>query len=462
MSGKILVVDDVATNRIVMKVKLASACYEVVQADSGLAALEAARTEAPDLVLLDVLMPDLDGFTVCERLKADPKTADIPVIMITSLDDTDARLRGLSCGADEFLTKPVTEMTLLARVRSLLRAHSRSSEFRIPSLAHSGQGCAEPAAPFKMAQTECIGLLMSQEGAGLVWADGLAARIREDVRLFTRAQALEASKDQPAVFVIEADRHRPEAALETLTDLRSRPATRQAQQVIILPAGTTELAARALDLGADDVVFSPIDVAEMAVRLRTQLLRKRANDQRRIEVSDRLRQAVIDPLTGLYNRRFALGQLSNIAHEAEGTTRSFAVLLLDFDHFKQINDVHGHAAGDTVLSETATLLRTRLRSLDVIARIGGEEFLMVLPDTDLEEAQRVAERLRASIDAKPVVLADGKTRVPVTISIGLAIGGHSAAGASVSELLETADRALYAAKADGRNQVSVGRIPSAA
>ncbi|WP_424969535.1 diguanylate cyclase [Dinoroseobacter sp. S76] len=461
MSGKILVVDDVATNRIVMKVKLATACYDVIQADSGRAALDTARAEIPDLILLDVLMPDIDGFTVCERLKADPRTADIPIIMITSLDDTEARLRGLSCGADEFLSKPVTELTLLARVRSLLRANSRNAELRMPTQTASA-GFADAPMPFKQAQTECVGLLMAQDGVGRRWARGLADRIREDVKFFTRAQALEASKDQPAVFVIEADAHRPEAALEILTDLRSRPATRHAQQIFMLQESHPELAARALDLGADDVVVAPITVQEMALRLRAQLQHKRTSDRRRNEVTDRLRQAVIDPLTGLYNRRFALGQLATIAREAEGSTRSFAVLLLDFDHFKQINDKFGHAAGDKVLTDTAKILQARLRSLDVIARIGGEEFLMVLPDTDLDEAQRVAERLRASIDQAQITLPDGITQVPVTISIGLAIGGHRTPDASVSELLETADRALYAAKSDGRNQVSVGTISSAA
>ncbi|ABV94553.1 response regulator [Dinoroseobacter shibae DFL 12 = DSM 16493] len=462
MSGKILVVDDVATNRIVMKVKLATACYDVLQADNGASAIKMAHEAQPDLILLDVLMPDMDGYTVCERLKADPETAHIPIIMITSLNDTEARVRGLSCGADEFLTKPVTELTLLARVRSLLRAHSRETDFPIPVAGAAAQGFAEGPAPFKLAQTDCVGLLLAEGGMGPGWANGLAGLIREDIRMFTLSQALEASKDQPEVFIIEADPRRLGSSLGILTDLRSRPATRQSRQIFILPQGETELAARALDLGADDVVFAPIAVEEMAVRLRAQLQRKRANDQWRSEVSDRLRQAVIDPLTGLYNRRFALGQLSNIAQEALKTHRTFAVLLLDFDHFKKINDAYGHAAGDKVLAETATLLRTRLRSLDVIARIGGEEFLMVLPDTDLDEARRVAERLRASIDDHPIALPHGKGSIPVTISIGLAIGGAAAPEASVSELLETADRALYAAKSEGRNQVSVGTVRSAA
>lgn len=222
MSGKILVVDDVATNRIVMKVKLATACYDVLQADNGASAIKMAHEAQPDLILLDVLMPDMDGYTVCERLKADPETAHIPIIMITSLNDTEARVRGLSCGADEFLTKPVTELTLLARVRSLLRAHSRETDFPIPVAGAAAQGFAEGPAPFKLAQTDCVGLLLAEGGMGPGWANGLAGLIREDIRMFTLSQALEASKDQPEVFIIEADPRRLGSSLGILTDLRDR------------------------------------------------------------------------------------------------------------------------------------------------------------------------------------------------------------------------------------------------
>ena len=137
MTGRILVVDDVATNRIVMKVKLAAACYSVLQADCGEAALRLARSERPDLILLDVMMPDMSGVSVCERLKSDPETADIPVILITALSDSDSKVDGLKRGADDYLTKPVDEVTLLARVRSLLRSSEVQRELRDEHLHRS-------------------------------------------------------------------------------------------------------------------------------------------------------------------------------------------------------------------------------------------------------------------------------------------------------------------------------------
>ena len=130
MGERILIVDDVATNRIVLKVKLRSACYEVLQASSGHEALRMARHAAPDLILLDVMMPDLDGLSVCARLKRDPATRDIPIILITSRLDHASKLEGLNSGADDYLTKPVDENQLLARVRSLLRETNGTAELR--------------------------------------------------------------------------------------------------------------------------------------------------------------------------------------------------------------------------------------------------------------------------------------------------------------------------------------------
>ncbi|MEM8580232.1 MAG: diguanylate cyclase [Pseudomonadota bacterium] len=463
MSGTILVIDDVATNRIVMKVKLASACYNVLLAENGLEGLEIAREQQPDLILLDVVMPDMDGFTVCKRLKGDPATSGIPVIMITSLEDTDTRLRGLACGAEEFLSKPLSEVTLLARVRSLLRSRSRAEELleqtRTPELG----GFAEDGAAFSAPREDCISLVLAPGGVGESWASGLRTRIREDVRILSRTEALEASKDQAQVFVIEADSRRSDAGIEILSELRSRPATQHSGQVFVVRAGQAELAARALDMGADDVVYTPVSIDEMALRLRAQLQRKRAQDQLRDEMSERLRLAVIDPLTGLYNRRFGMSQLGNLAGEAIREARDFAVLLVDFDHFKMINDQHGHAAGDQVLRETAGRLRRHLRSLDIVARIGGEEFMIVLPDTDMTTASQVAERLRRRIEDAAIFLPNkDKTEVRVTISIGLAGGGRATPDASVPQILEQADRALYVAKAEGRNQIVVGNGRSAA
>ena len=130
MSGRVLVVDDVATNRLLLRAKLSSAYYDVVVAENGIQALEMARSEQPDMVMLDVMMPDMDGFEVCRTLKTDPATAQIPIVMITALDQVSDRVRGLEAGADDFLTKPVNDLQLMTRVKSLVRLKMLTDEIR--------------------------------------------------------------------------------------------------------------------------------------------------------------------------------------------------------------------------------------------------------------------------------------------------------------------------------------------
>lgn len=465
MSGKILVVDDVATNRIVMKVKLASACYTVLQAQGGRQALIRARREQPDLILLDVMMPDLDGFAVCRALKSDPSTAHIPIIMVTAMADREARLQGLKAGADDFLTKPLDEVTLLARVRSLIRSLGSADDRRAMDRNRRALGLVKADAdrerPAPDLPGQRIGLVCPTPAAALHMMRQLRSRLPgPEIERLSREAALGSSKEQPDLFVIEAGADDPEAALQILAELRARPATRYAGLVLILPQKASAAAAQALDQGANEVIFQPLEIEELAFRLATQLRAKHAADQRRAEVEAGLRLAVIDPLTGLFNRRYAMGHLENIASRAQRTGRDFAVIMLDFDHFKQVNDTHGHLVGDQVLAEIAMRLREKLRAMDLIARLGGEEFLIVLPDTGQAQAERIAERIRRLIESTPVsiapvALAQAPAPVPVTVSLGLAMARAQGKQIDTAALLDGADRALYVAKSQGRNTVRV-------
>ncbi|MHC0054423.1 diguanylate cyclase [Actibacterium sp. D379-3] len=453
MPGRILVVDDVATNRIVMKVRLAEACYEVLQADGGRMALDLARRERPDLILLDVLMDDMNGIDVCRELKSDPETAGIPIIIVTATRRTEEKMRALQAGADEFLSKPLDELTLLARVRSLLRARETAQELALRDSTRRALGFGEAAQGF--ARQGRVALIAARREQALAWKTALKDRLGADLVVMTRAEAL-AQPDaatSPDLFVIAADLDRPGAGLRLLSDLRARAATRHGAVLMVVPDGAREAAAMALDLGANDLVGAPFDPQEMALRLDTQLTRKHQADRLRASVKDGLRLAVTDPLTGLFNRRYALPHLGHIADRAGTTGRPYAVMLLDLDRFKRINDRHGHAAGDKVLEQVARLLSSNLRPVDLIARIGGEEFLVALPDTPPDQARATAERLRQQIDGAPILLPGGTGTLRISASIGVAIceGG----GCDVDILLARADAALYEAKAEGRNKVTI-------
>jgi two-component system, cell cycle response regulator len=457
VGGKILIADDVATNRIVLKVKLGAAFYETIQAASGAETLAKARASRPDLILLDVEMPDMSGIDVCRMLKADPVTRDIPVVMVTAFRDMDRKMAALSSGADEVFWKPLDEVVLLARLRSILRAREAAEELGLRQHTYRDLGFAEPSEGF--ARPAKVALVFRDAATRQAWADELRPYLTDRLLPMEPDEALAdpSGGPPPDVFVIGADLAESGGGLRLMSELRSRHGTRHAAVCVVLPDGSGATAAMALDLGANDLIEVDADPAEIALRIRMQVTRKRQADRLRESLEDRLRLAMTDPLTGLHNRRYATAHLGRMAERAAEVGRAFALMVLDLDRFKSINDAHGHAAGDTVLTEVARRLASRLRPVDLLARIGGEEFLVALPDKELGEARAVAERLRRVVSHRPIMLPHGQGSLSVTSSIGLAIGQASAGGISVEDLFHSADKALLAAKLDGRNQVTIGR-----
>lgn len=305
--NKILVVDDVAVNVQLLMTYLSSVGYEVFTARDGQEALDKVAETQPDLILLDVMMPKLNGFEVCERLKTDPMTKIIPVIMVTALNEIEDKIKATESGADDFVSKPFNKLELLTRVKSLLRIKQLHDELR--------------------------------------------AKVRE---------------------------------LE--------------------------------------------------------------------QARERLRQlAITDGLTGLYNHRYLKEHLEQELLRANRHQSRVSVVMLDIDHFKKFNDMHGHQTGDQVLRLVAMTLRSNVKGRDLAARYGGEEFALVLPATSTEGAVHLAENIRKAIQSKELLKRSTNERLGrVTASFGVATW---TAGDTAQSLIERADKCLYSAKAAGRNRV---------
>lgn len=456
MSGRILIVDDLATNRIILKVKLNAACHETLQASSGAEALELARLEQPKMILLDMMLPDISGLDVCRRLRSDPATQHIPVVIITASGDRASRLHALEAGADEFLTKPLNEVILLARIRSLMRARETEAELRLRTETWGDLEMAEADALFAVPGR--VGLVAADPAIAIGWRTALAPYLSARMQILSPPAALADVPEgaAPDFYMIASDLGAHGSGQRLLADLRSRVASRHAALALTLHQPDPETAAMALDLGASDLLTMPLDAQETALRITLHIERKRRADALRRAISQRLRLAVTDPLTGLHNRRYALAHLDRMAARARETGRRFAVMVLDLDRFKSVNDTWGHAAGDAVLEAVAARLRQNLRPTDLIARIGGEEFLIALPDATVGTARLAAERLCRVIGETPVTLPDGRGAVLVTASVGLALGPELAPDGIESlarDTLGRADSALLAAKSEGRNQV---------
>ena len=461
MGGKVLIVDDVATNRIVMKVKLAAAGYVPILASDGASCLAMARDEQPDLILLDLILPDQPGSAVLQALRADPQTQRIPVVVFSASHAVPDRVEAFRAGADEFLPKPLEDQTLLARIRSLIRARESLSGLLQADSGLPALGLAETARPFQPPGT--IALVLARPETALMLRRALTGRTNDRIVAMTPDEALANSlRDGPVpdVFVIDADLALQGGGLRLMSDLRSRTATRSAGFAIYRSENSTVSPAMAFDLGAHDLLSPETAPAELALRLARLLAHKREADRMRASVQDGLRLAVIDPLTGLHNRRYGLAYLQAMAERAAARGMAFAVLVADIDRFKSINDRHGHGAGDAVLIEVASRLRAHLRTGDLIARIGGEEFLIALPDISLPDARSIAERLCSAVAEQPFDTAKAAAPIGVTISIGLAVseaGETPAHFETVTDLFDRADRALMRSKAAGRNQVTVSR-----
>jgi two-component system cell cycle response regulator len=239
--------------------------------------------------------------------------------------------------------------------------------------------------------------------------------------------------------------------LRLCSQARSLERTRALPILAISDADNNSRLLRGLEIGVNDYLLRPVDKNELLARARTQIRKRRYTDHLRDNVQNSIEMAVTDALTGLHNRRYMETHLATLAEQAASRGRPLALMMLDIDYFKAINDNYGHDAGDDVLREFAVRIRKSIRGIDLACRYGGEEFVIVMPETDLHVAGMVAERLRRKIASEPFAVHRGTKRIEVTASIGLST--LEIKGEPVGDVLKRADIALYRAKHDGRNRV---------
>lgn len=452
MTARILVVDDVPANVKLLEVRLLAEYFEVLTATNGADAIETCENGKVDVVLLDVMMPDMDGFEVCRRLKADPATSHIPVVMITALDQVADRVRGLEAGADDFLTKPVNDLQLMTRVKSLVRLKSLTDELRLRASTTRNIGIEELLSR-RMPSEEAVPkvLLIDDRPAS---QERLQRMLRDSADLDICAdphtgffQAAETAYE----CVIISTGFKDFDPLRLCSQLRSIDRTRFLPIILLAEQGEDERIIRGLDLGINDYLTRPVDQQELTARLRTQVRRKRYNDQLRASVAQTIEMAVTDGLTGLHNRRYLDSHLQTLFDRAVARRRPLSVMITDLDRFKSVNDTYGHDGGDDILREFARRLRKNVRGIDLACRFGGEEFVVVMPDTEAHIAEKVAERVRAEIAQTPFQIGKGGQTLAVTVSVG--VSSLRRGPDTVEDLMKRADVALYEAKSGGRNRV---------
>jgi two-component system cell cycle response regulator len=448
MTARILIVDDVPANTRLLEAKLLAEYYQVASAPNGFEALRIARDWQPDLILLDVMMPGMDGYECCTKLKEHAATLHIPVVMVTALGEPNERLRGLEAGADDFLTKPVEYDTLIARVRSLVRLKRLLDECRARGetaralglgngtlLEQSVAGSRALVVDDWDLGAETIQMALSQDGI-------------ESSRARTTSEALRLAPAQSYDLIVVSLSLVDEDPLMLVAALRAADATQDVPLLLVAEPEERDRILRGFGLGASDWLTVPVDGNELRARARNQIRRKMYQDRLRSDLGTALELALTDPLTGLYNQRYLRRHLTGLLEGGHG--RELSVLMLDVDHFKSVNDRFGHATGDRVLRLVADTLRSNMRAFDSLARYGGEEFVVLMPGTEPAAAAVAAERLRQAVEHTPVRLEDTQ-QFKLTVSIGVACASDQLV--SPDQLLNAADLALYAAKRGGRNRV---------
>ncbi len=452
MTGLVLVVDDVPANVKLLEAKLTNEYYDVIAAKDGFEAIEQTKAKKPDLILLDVMMPGIDGFETCRRLKQDPDVSHIPVVMVTALSEPSDRVAGLEAGADDFITKPINDTALFARVRSLVRIKVLIDELRLRDKSGSQLGMS----------ASDYSLNLDVTGSNLMLVDDDVVQVRRISEKLSAGGyklthfndhklALEHARTNEEIDLILISTQLADIdGLRLATQFKAIEQARHLPIIMLVDEDEQHLMLKGLELGVNDYLLTPVDFNEMFARIKTQIRRKKYQEALKSNYQESVSMAVTDGLTKLYNRHYLDTHLKNLVRQASEQGRNLSVLIMDMDHFKKVNDTYGHASGDEVLKTLAAIIVQAIRSADLAARYGGEEFVVLMPETDAARAFEASERLRKGVETAEFVIPHPDSPIKKTISIGYATMQPNDTPES---LLKRADLALYEAKNSGRNKV---------
>ncbi len=457
MPGRILIVDPIVTNRVVLKAQL-TADYYTVDLASDITSIHGYLAKSPpDAIVLRYEVEENIGFSTCKELKCDPRFSHIPVILICrNMEDT-LWNTAYQLGIEEVLPNLADGALLRCRLAQLIRKKEVVEEYRVRQRTYADMGFAEESLVFPPQFPGALNICFADAVRFMPsFQDSAVGALLKTS--FPVLETNDCSENVGSIALIDEAQLGREEALRRLCALHDAQTLNAPKLLYLANQNDTSANCKALELGADDFIVRPFSAAELAVRLRRLGWQRHLALQAERQVSNRLKEALRDPMTGLYNRRYALQYLDRLLRNGGPADRTVAVMMLDLDNFKAINDTYGHQTGDAVICETAQRLNRKLRSADLISRVGGEEFLVVLTDTPVHQACSIAERMRLEINEQPFLNCGIKRQINISISIGVAFA--TAGQFKPCELIHHADRALYQSKGRGRNQVTF--LPQAA
>ena len=470
LAPKIIVADDDQALSRTLSWILKENGYEVLTVPGGEHLFDHLEAEPFDLLLLDIMMPKVDGLQLLQKVKADPRYKDLPVLMISSMPPEEATVRSLGLGAADFIPKPFRVRELLARVKAHLRVGRELNQARAEARSRSEMIDIMQEVTASLKPEEIYQILVRRVAHGLNISRCSIVIAGPDDDTGTVVAAFE----NPMLHNLAVDLHKyPEIrrSLSTGEVVLVRDATTdplydavrqewaagtpvQTRSAIALrfslrgePAGVFFLRTTTADapLNEQDVQF-----AEQVITAAVAALEKAYDLENAVMGQEQMRHlAETDPLTNCFNRRALMEKLEQEMDRAARYATMLTGMMIDIDNFKQINDTHGHLVGDKVLKQLANLLKREQRSVDIVARYGGEEFVVLLPETTSAESRNFAERILRRVATHDF----GEAGRPVRVTISIGIASYPDRRVTDGEsLLRLADSHLYRAKSDGRNR----------
>ncbi len=451
MTATVLVVDDLEQNVKLLEAKLLAEYYTVLTATNGSDALTLLKNNKIDIVLLDVMMPGMDGFETCKKIKTNPETMHIPVVIVTALSEIEDRIKGLEAGADEFLTKPINDTALFARVSSLSRMKTVIDELKLRNNINAELGGSTVEIKDHFADTKI--LLLDDDVIQSKHIRKNLTELSQQIKTVSSPDEIDTLGSFVPDLVIINCQINVDDPLRVAIMLRSKPDFKNVAIMLLAEEDNLPMVIKAIELGVNDYIMCPPDQSELKARVKTQLRRKQYQDNLRTELEETVDLSTKDGLTGVFNRRYFDIHLKQMVAKAAESKKNICMMMLDMDHFKQVNDTYGHPAGDAVLKTLTATLKSSFRVTDLIARYGGEEFIVLINNVDLEMGTQIAEKIRELIEATPFIIPGQKDPLHKTTSIGLVAYKN---GETVEDFVNRVDKALYEAKETGRNKVVVG------
>lgn len=451
MTARVLVVDDVEFNVKLLDTKLKQDYYQVFTASNGKEAIDQAKAIKPDIILMDVMMPEMDGFEATKIIKSDPELSFIPIIIVTALNAQEDKVMGLESGADDFLTKPINDHALMTRLKSLVRLKVMDDELRLRDQTGREFGVTQIDEEAKNQLSGAHVLVIDDDEPQFKKiSDKLATKGVITTRSENILSLMDGSDTTDYSLIIVSTLLLADDGLRFCSAIKSHDKYRHTPVLILVDESDEETLTRGLDLGVNDYLISPVEQNELMARCITQIKRKNYQEQLKQNYLSSIQQSVTDGLTGLYNRRYLETHIRNMLDRPQFAPGTVALLMIDMDHFKMVNDTYGHQTGDAVLKELSNRITKTLRITDLCARYGGEEFVIILTAVNKEFTLTIAERIRSLVEATPFRIPVEPFEISRSISVGCSMLKD---GDNLDTLLARADKNLYEAKETGRNKV---------